>query len=361
MSYRKYPPIVKARREYHGGVIFRERPAFMAHVDNAYADAYGIRETPGSVLREGVFTAPLDAHLALTTRCDLYCEGCYSVREGDEPADIKMDTAKAVMDKLSDLGVFSVSFGGGEPALHPGIFEIAVYARERSILPNMTTNGLSMTERFAGQCSVFGNVHFSIHKPCDRERVYAAMRIYRCATGKRPGLNLLLTKETLPSLESIVGGAAESGARKILLLRYKTTAKNAGARYLDADSELPDLPGRLRKLRLGAKRIMFLADCSLFEIFAESGFSDVKPYRRHDSNGCMGANAYIAIDVNGMYKPCSFWPETIGSVLDLGFGEWMHNQKLAEFRSMRRGESCASCAYAELCAGGCRLFHAPGV
>ena len=358
MGRNKYPPVIKARREFFGGVIFRERPTYLAHVNNACADAYGIAETDGAILREGVYSAPLDAHLALTSRCNLYCEGCYSVCKNDLPANMPTDLAKAVIDKLSDLGVFSVSFGGGEPTLYPDLFEIAAYARKKRILPNMTTNGLLMTERFAERCAVFGNVHFSIHNLRDQERVYAALRLYRRVTGKKPGLNLLLTKETLPDLETIIWRAAESGAGRILLLRYKTTRENAGAWYLSADNELPDLPGRLKKLRFGAKRLMFLADCSLFEIFAESGFSDAGAFRRRDSAGCMGANAYIAIDVNGMYKPCSFWPEAIGSVLDLDFGEWMNNQKLSEFRNMRRGESCARCEYAELCAGGCRLLYA---
>ncbi|MCL2147288.1 MAG: radical SAM protein, partial [Synergistaceae bacterium] len=147
------------RREYFGGLIFRERPGFVAHVNKAYADAYNIPEKEGAILCEGVFSAPLDAHFAITTRCNMFCKGCYNTRQEDEAKDISVDMAKAVIDKLSDMGVFSLSFGGGEPALHPNIFEIAAYAREKQILPNITTNGLTMTEQFAEECSVFGNIH----------------------------------------------------------------------------------------------------------------------------------------------------------------------------------------------------------
>ena len=356
MQNNKYLPVAKARREHFGGVIFRERPAFLAHVNKAYADAYGIPETNGAVLREGIYAAPLDAHLALTTRCNLYCEGCYSVSEGDEPADMPVATAKAIIDKLSELGVFSVSFGGGEPTLHPGIIEIARYARDKQILPNLTTNGLTMTDNFTKRCSVFGNVHFSVHRLNDQERVYAAMRLFRRVAGKKPGLNLLLTKETLPELGTIISNAAKSGAGRILLLRFKITEKNRGVTGLSADAELRELPAMMKKLRFGGRLPMLLFDCSLFEIFAESGFADVDSFRRRDANGCSGANAYIAIDVNGMYKPCSFWPETIGSVLDLNFNDWMNNQKLTEFRGMKRGGSCARCEYMPLCARGCRLY-----
>ena len=353
----KNQPIIKARREYFGGVIFRERPAFVAYVNKEYADAYNIPETEGAIMIDGVFSAPLDAHFAITTKCNLYCKGCYNTQEGDEPRDIPINTAKAIIDKLADLGVLSLSFGGGEPTLHPMIFEIAAYAREKQVLPNMTTNGLTMTEEFAGKCSVFGNVHFSIHGLHDMSHTLSAIKTYRKATRNKPGLNLLLTAETLPHIDEIVFEARKSGVKKVLFLRYKTTLKNMGIRELCiSDDELKKLPMMLKKLNAKNMNLMFLFDCSLFEILAEQGYSDIRTCRKYDSRGCWGGNAYIAIDVNGMYKPCSFWKEPFGSMRDLCFDSWIHDTKLNEFRSMRRDESCTSCEYEELCLGGCRLL-----
>jgi len=354
---KKYPPIIKVRREYFGGIIFRERPAFVAYVNKEYADVYGIPETKGAIMCDGVFSAPLDAHFAITTKCNLFCTGCYNSREEDEPKDVPLDMAKAVIDKLANLGVLSLSFGGGEPTLHPGIFEIADYAREKQILPNMTTNGLTMTEQFAKKCSVFGNVHFSIHSLQDMDHIFSSIQTYRKVTGNKPGLNLLLTTETLPHLDDIVNKARKFSVHKILFLRYKTTAKNENIQGLVADEALVDLPIRLKELQRKNMRVMFLFDCSLFEILAEQKFSDINTFRKYDNRGCWGGNSYIAIDVNGMYKPCSFWKESFGNVLDLCFDNWIHDSKLNEFRSVRKDESCIRCEYKELCLGGCRLLH----
>ena len=353
----KYPPIVKARREYFGGIIFREDPAFVVYINKAYADAYNIRKTNGTILCDGIFSAPLDAHIAITTRCNKYCKGCYNTCEGDEKIDIPLDKAKAVIDTLSDLGVFSLSFGGGEPTLHPGIFEIAAYAREKRILPNMTTNGITMTEQFAEKCSVFGNVHFSIHNLQDMYRICPAIQIYKKMTGNKPGLNLLLNTETLPHLDKILYKTQKSGVKKVLFLRYKKTAKNTGIQELPVDRELEKLPIRLKKLKHINKKLMFLFDCSLFELLVKNNYSDINRYRRYDCNGCQGGNAYIAIDVNGMYKPCSFWQESFGNVLDLNFNSWIHNPKLNEFRNLRKSERCTHCDFLELCTGGCRLLY----
>jgi len=357
MKQRKYPLIIKTRREYFGGLIFREQPAFVAHVNKAYADAYNIPETKDAIMRDGVFSAPLDVHFAITTRCNMFCKGCYNTCERDEPKDISLDKAKALIDKLSALGVFSLSFGGGEPTLHSDIFEIAAYARKKQILPNMTTNGLTMTEQFAKECIVFGNVHFSIHKLHDMNHIFQAISIYRKATGKRPGLNLLLTTETLPHIDSILSKVKTSGVKKILFLRYKTTVKNIENQGLSLDKELKELPIKLKQLYKSNIHLMFLFDCSLFEIMAENGFSDFKTYRKYDNRGCFGGNAFIAIDINGMYKPCSFWQESFGSIFDLSFDNWINNIKLNRFRNMRKNESCNHCEFEEVCAGGCRLLH----
>jgi len=357
MKRKKYPPIVKTRREHFGGILFRERPAFVAQVNHAYADSYGISETQGAIMCEDVFSAPLDAHFAVTTKCNMFCKGCYNTCEGDEPIDIPLDKAKAVIDKLAELGVLSVSFGGGEPTLHPEIFEIAEYAREKQVLPNMTTNGLTMSEQFAKKCSVFGNIHFSIHKIQDIEHIFSAISIYRKATGNKPGLNLLITTETLPHLDEILKKARQSGVNKVLFLRYKTTLKNADVQGLCADNQLESFLAQLKNLQRKNKRMMFLFDCSLFEIFAENDFADISIYRKYDNNGCLGGNAFIAIDVNGMYKPCSFWHTPLGNVLNLNFDNWIHDAKLNEFRTIRKDKTCNNCEYEKLCIGGCRLLY----
>lgn len=357
LTRKKYPVITKARREHFGGIIFRERPAFVAYINHANADAHNIPHEAGAIMRKGIFTAPLDAHLALTTRCNMFCRGCYSTREGDAPADIPLERAKAIISKLAEMKLLSISFGGGEPTLHPHLFEIAEYAREKNILPNITTNALNFTEELAERFAVFGAAHFSIHAPKDAEHIFPAIRLYRKKTGNSPGLNLLLTTETLPLLDNILTAARKSGVKKVMFLRYKITAKNADIQELRVDKELKNLPQIFKTLKFANRLMMFLVQCSLFEELAESDASDIKSYIKHDLNGCQGGNAFIAIDINGNFKPCSFWRESMGNVMELDFENWMSNPKLTAFRQMRRDNTCNECKFLELCNGGCRLLY----
>lgn len=47
------------------------------------------------------------------------------------------------------MSVFSIVFGGGEPFARKEIFEIAEYARNKGIVPNVTTNGYFINEENA--------------------------------------------------------------------------------------------------------------------------------------------------------------------------------------------------------------------
>jgi len=167
----------------------------------------------------------------------------------------------------------------------------------------------------------------------------------------------LLTTDTFPYLDEILYNARKSGVIVVLFLRYKTTTKNADTQGLCLDNRLDELPARFKQLQQANKRLMFLYDCSLFEVLAENNFADTSTYYKYDNNGCLGGNAYIAIDINGLYKPCSFWYEPFGNVTDITFENWIHNPKLNEFRAMIRDESCTRCEHIKLCVGGCRLLH----
>lgn len=351
------PPIVKFRKEAFGGIVFRERPGFVAYVSHGYERAFRDDPVDDALLTPAHFSAPLDAHMALTTACNLWCRGCYAVERGQTQQQMPVEQAGRILDVLARLRVLSVSFGGGEPTLHPHLLELARYARQREILPNLTTNGRTLTAQNAADFGVFGNVHLSLHAPEDWEPAEQAGRLYRAATGKRPGLNLLLTRQTLPLLEQMTRAAKRAGFGKILLLRYKTTAHNRAVDDLSADAQLQMLPEQLRQLSRRC-RVRYLVDCSVFQSLAPALKLPERHYERMDTGGCRGGNAYIAIDAQGRYKPCSFWPETFGPVEELDFRSWRDNPQLQAFRAMRRCAACGDCRWLGLCGGGCRL---PGI
>ena len=349
--------IRKTRAESFGGLIFNEKPGFVAYVNQTSARILGIKKNDSIILPEDIFCFPMDAHFAVTTRCNLFCKGCYNTTSADEKCDIDFNRAKKIIDNLSSLNVFSVSFGGGEPTLYPYIIELAEYTRAKRILPNITTNGVNMTDELSRKMKVFGNVHLSLHTMEDMAHIENAVKLLKSHGVSHIGLNLLLSSETICNIERIFCWAKGLRFDKVLCLRYKFTDKNRSITEMSIDSEYRNAFESI--MRFGNKyRLKLLADCSALQEYIGYSKMSEKLLYYFDTNGCQGANAYIAITVDGKVKPCSFWHEAFFDAETMTQDDWLNNEKIVAFRNSRKTPRCNECEHFKLCGGGCRL---PGI
>ena len=347
--------IRKTRREWFGGIVYSENPGFTAYVDTRRADSLGIPRRDD--LTEGLFSAPLDVHMSITNRCSLNCRGCYARTDSEALKDMPLDLARGIIDRLADMDVFTIALGGGEPFLHPRLFEITQYARDRGLVPNITTNGLHIDRRMAERCQVFGSIHLSCHNVSELTCLEEAACLLR-KTGVDIGLNVLVSTETYPGLAAIWAWCAEQGISRILLLKFKLTGKNRDSRDMAlSPSQEQALVPLMR--RLARKHpVMPMLDCSFFPALAWH-----RPKRKDieffDVNGCVGANAILAVTVDGRFKPCSFWPAPFGDALALDRNTWSEDPDLSEFRRSRLCNACSGCTYGDLCNGGCPVAVTP--
>jgi len=342
--------IAKARREWFGAVVYLEHPGMTAFVNAAKADSLGIPAEEG--LPQHIFRAPLDVHLAITHRCNLHCHGCYAIDRREAAPDMPLTLARTILDHLAALDVFTVALGGGEPFLHPHLFDIANHARVRRIVPNITTNGLLIDAAAAKACGVFGNVHLSCHHPSELDRLQQAVACLR-KEGIRPGLNVLVSSETFHHLADIWKWCARQRIHQVLVLKFKLTVHNMDSAAMrltvDQESELLPLVARLSR----KYHVLPMLDCSLFPALARH-----RPRKRDleffDVNGCLGGNAYLAVGPDGSYRPCSFAPQAFGKIEALDRARWMSDPQLQAFRNAI-GPHCGVCGYRNLCHGGCRV------
>ena len=73
--------------------------------------------------------SPFLAQLVVTRRCNLSCGYCNEFDETSPP--VPTEVLKERIDQLKALGTFSLELTGGEPMLHPDIYEIIRFARSR--------------------------------------------------------------------------------------------------------------------------------------------------------------------------------------------------------------------------------------
>jgi MoaA/NifB/PqqE/SkfB family radical SAM enzyme len=71
--------------------------------------------------------SPFLVQLVVTRRCNLSCTYCNEFDEVSDP--VPTAELKARMDKIRELGAWAVEFTGGEPMLHPEIYELTRYAK----------------------------------------------------------------------------------------------------------------------------------------------------------------------------------------------------------------------------------------
>ena len=106
---------------------------------------------PATLLREAKLIArgllstkhPILAHMVPMRRCNLSCRYCNEYDKTSDPA--PLDVVRRRIDLLASLGTSIVTISGGEPMLHPQIYEIFAHIRSHGMIAGLISNGYYMT------------------------------------------------------------------------------------------------------------------------------------------------------------------------------------------------------------------------
>jgi len=79
--------------------------------------------------------------LKITERCHCACEYCYQ-SSSSAGTDAIHDDLYSIAWALSEMGVFEVAIGGGDPVLHPKFAELLGNFRKNDVVPNFSTRSL---------------------------------------------------------------------------------------------------------------------------------------------------------------------------------------------------------------------------
>jgi len=91
-------------------------------------------------------SAPIRMDLALTFRCQNKCIHCYAGGPR-ETAELDAEEWKRVIDKLQSIGVFILTFTGGEPTLRDDLPDLLHYAQAKGIVTGLITNGRRLKDK----------------------------------------------------------------------------------------------------------------------------------------------------------------------------------------------------------------------
>jgi radical SAM protein with 4Fe4S-binding SPASM domain len=361
------------RAETFGGIVQLERPRALVFVDRAYASRLGYdggdrwRVGDDGEIGARPLVAPFEAHLQLTNRCDAGCKGCYT---GATPQGAAGEWSpaewKRAIDALAEAGVFHLALGGGESAVLPWLGEIAAYARSRGLVPNLTTSGLAGAPSLLRIARLFGQINVSLDglgggyaavRGFDGfERADAALTALRLVK-REIGINVVVTRRNFDELDAIFAHARERRLNEVELLRFKPAGR--GEKTYDElvctqDQHRAFLPAVLRLAR--RHRLRVRVDCSYTPMLAwhDPGRELLAQLAVY---GCTGGDFLIGVKPSGVMSACSFAaPPPSRPRVDEIAAYWREPDAFGPFRAWRdAAEPCRSCAYHDLCRGGCRV------
>lgn len=303
---------------------------------------------------------PECVHLELTNSCNQRCPSCYLPLRDEHSVPLSFDRLIGLVDELSDIGVFQLALGGGEPLMSPYLVPVVRHARNHGLLPNVTTNGSLITDALLDNIAGYvGEIRLSCN---DGKAVPISwlttlvMKIKRA--GVAFGFNLIVTRPGLPKLRDILAWLSEFEPTSLVLVRPKPGPTNRGWYNHNALSpedclQLGDiLAGLAGELRTNALAL----DCAFSFFFSR--------YRKHELRqrgvqGCAGGKRFCVVKWNGDVYPCSHLygdAFRIGSVAVSPFADvWRSPFEKSGQRLRKLFGPCGVCVHKPAC-GGCRAI-----
>ncbi|GBD04426.1 Antilisterial bacteriocin subtilosin biosynthesis protein AlbA [bacterium HR19] len=318
--------------------------------------------------------------LNITLSCNLRCSHCYISAGFGKDFSMDIPTIKKLADEFEKIGVISVVISGGEPLMHPKIFEIADIFKDKGLRVNLSSNGTLINSKNFKKLKVFDYIGISIDGP---EEIHDEFRGVKGAFSKSlkslricvengfpVGVRLSITHKTADFIPFIFDLAEKIGVPKVY---FSHLVGSGRGRYLEqtfkdkAKKAVELIVDRAIYYVLNNIQIDVVTGNNetdaviLYEKFSRD-FEDYKDYLLGNLRAWGGNQAGVRlmnIDPFGFVKPDPFFPISIGnihqkSLYDIWNDE--RNQILSFLRKRPRdivGE-CRTCKFLQICNGSSR-------
>ena len=310
------------------------------------------------------YSAPLRMDLALTFRCQNDCIHCYA---GGPHETTELDTLqwKQVIDRLSEIGVFTLTFTGGEPTLRQDLTELLVYSQNKGMVTGLITNGRklkdkSYVESLDKSGLDFVQVTLESHKPRIHDLMTGAKGSWKetvegiknaSQSNVYTTTNSTLSKYNAPDFLETVKfiktlNVAAFGCNSLIHSGKAHTVGEEFALPLETLKELlPKIHEEAHKL--GLKFLWYTPTqyCRFDPIQLGLGVKS-----------CTAAMINMCVGPNGDVYPCQSYFESLGNILIDSWEKIWKNPLSEKLRKREFAESkCKDCAQLQVCGGGCPL------
>jgi len=212
---------------------------------------FSFENVPGAVNPEKSSVPDL-LDCAITNRCFSACPFCLknSTHNGSH-ADYNY--ISSMIYYLSKMKIFEISFGGGEPTLHPKFVDILSCCKNYNIIPNFTTRQIDWMEdpiKIRTVMDLCGSFALSVKAEYgDIEKVARATAIlrYHKLPVEKMSINIVMGTIDQYFFKQLMEELMELGIRKMTLLGFKNVGRGLTYRKIDYDWLVGDLAENYHK------------------------------------------------------------------------------------------------------------------
>lgn len=199
--------------------------------------------------------------IKITDFCSFACSFCYqgSTTKGKHGT---LADYKKLIDKLSDLQVFEVAIGGGEPTEHPDFEEMLKYTVEKGIVPNFTTRSTSWVKNVKFTEYVRQNVG-AIGVSCDDLKdLKKKHKVLKEFYGNKVHYQFIAGVTPLNEMVEVVEYSKANYGAPLSLVGFKRTGRAGDPLPLDGDKLLKVMGDNLREVSVD---VTFLQQYPMFD------------------------------------------------------------------------------------------------
>jgi radical SAM protein with 4Fe4S-binding SPASM domain len=310
------------------------------------------------------YSAPLRMDLALTFRCQNDCVHCYAGGPHETPELITVQW-KSVIDKLSEIGVFILTFTGGEPTLREDLPELLLYAQMKGMVTGLITNGRKLKD----------NTYVEVLEKSGLDFVQVTLESHK------PKIHDSITREK-GSWKETVAGIKNAVKSKMYVSTNTTLNKQNAADFLSTVDYIKELdvdafgcnsliysgraPDASQKFALSIEDLKtFLPEIRdkahllglKFLWFTPTQYCHFDPVQLGlGIKSCTAAMINACVGPNGDVYPCQSYFESLGNILTDSWEKIWSNPLAVKLRN--RGyveQKCKDCSQLQTCGGGCPL------
>ena len=310
------------------------------------------------------YTAPLRMDLALTFKCPNNCIHCYAGGPHETP-ELNTSQWKEVIDRLSEIGVFILTFTGGEPTLREDLPELLQYAQNNGMVTGLITNGRKLKDKDYVQSLEksgldFVQVTLESHKPQIHDLMTAAEGSWKeTVVGIKNAVrsqiyvttNTTLSKYNAPEFLRTIDYVKELG---VAAFGCNSLIYSGKANEVSQDFALPieELKPLLTKVRDKAQQLNLK-----FLWYTPTQYCRLDPVQLGlGVKSCTAAMINMCVGPNGDVYPCQSYFESLGNILVDKWAQIWNHPLAVKIRNRAYVEpKCKDCPQLQVCGGGCPL------